>query len=500
MPSGAGRHMLDGSLRVLIAEGLYMPTALITAAVLTHYLGASGYGLLSLAGLMIGWFEWAITAIFARATVKFVGEADNWRPVGTAVLRMYLIVSIVATVVLWLTADGIAAALAEPILANYLRLYSLEIILYGLTQAHRNILVGLAGFRQQARIAAARWLSRLVLIVILVALGMKIEGAILGSIGSVFVELAVSRWHVRPPLLGRTDFPIRRLAEYAAPLFLFSLSIRLYGMIDLFMLKLLGGTAEQAGIYSAAQNLALAPGLFTMAISPLLLATLSRMLHQQDLAGARIIARHALRGAIGLLPFAAAIAGTADGVVAFVFGQEFLPGGHWLAILIFSATGQVLIGMVTAIVTAGGRPGWTVALAAPLVPLVIIGHLLLIPRFGAIGAALVTGSGSLIGALGAVFAVRRMWAISPPLPTLARGILIGAMAYGLGVLWPVHNLFVLPKLVAIAVAVLVAYYLLGEFSRQELGLVRSLFQRGSTPFETPAKGADETLEHSSSRS
>src|ERR1700687_3045044 len=49
----ARRHVLGGSLRILLAEGLILPTGLITASVLTRYLGPAKYGLFTLT-LMVG--------------------------------------------------------------------------------------------------------------------------------------------------------------------------------------------------------------------------------------------------------------------------------------------------------------------------------------------------------------------------------------------------------------------------------------------------------------
>src|SRR5205809_765178 len=78
----------------------------------------------------------------------------------------------------------IAALLGTPALTGRLRLFAGDIPLFCLAQAHRNILVGLGEFQQRALAAAARWTSRLVLVLLFVGLGWSIDGAILGSIGA----------------------------------------------------------------------------------------------------------------------------------------------------------------------------------------------------------------------------------------------------------------------------------------------------------------------------
>jgi O-antigen/teichoic acid export membrane protein len=55
--------------------------------------------------------------------------------------------------------------------------------------------------------------------------------------------------------------------------------------------------------------------------------------------------------------------------------------------LIFGAVALVMISVAMAIATAAGKPRWTLILTGPLVLLAVIGHLLLIPRFGAVPQA-----------------------------------------------------------------------------------------------------------------
>jgi len=73
------RHMLEGTFRVFLAEALLLPTGLLTAAFLTRRLGPGGYGLFTLATTVVVWIELNISSVFARATVKFIGEAEDWR-------------------------------------------------------------------------------------------------------------------------------------------------------------------------------------------------------------------------------------------------------------------------------------------------------------------------------------------------------------------------------------------------------------------------------------
>jgi O-antigen/teichoic acid export membrane protein len=481
--SPPGRHLLDGTVRVLLAEALLPLTGLVTAAFLTRRLGPDGYGVLTLAATIVAGIEASITAVFSRAAIKFVSEADDWRPVGTTVVRLYLGVSAGAALLLWLLALPVAALLDEPQFSTYLRLFACQIPLFSLAQAHRNVLIGLGEFRQRAVASAGRWIARLVLIIALVELGLGVPGAILGSLGGALVELLINRFYVRPSLTSAAPFPARLLWRYAAPLSLSTLSLTIYMNLDLLALKTLGGTAAEAGLLGASRSLSLVPGLLAFACAPLLLATLSRALHAGEREQARTLARQALRVTVGLVPFAGLSAGAAGEIVEWLFGPPFSGAAPLLAVLMFAALAGVIIVVVTAILTAVGRPGGTIVFTGPLVPLAIAGHLLLIPGLGALGAALVSLSVSWIGALMAVLTVYRLWHILPPTGTLWRSVLAGGAAYALAALWPTPGFLLLVKLPTIGLLIPLLFVGLGELNAGEFRNVRSLIRWSTAPAE-----------------
>jgi len=461
-------------VRIFLAEALVIPTGLAIATFLTRRLGPADYGLFTLAATFVTWIEWGITAILARATLKFVGEADDWRPVGGTVTRVHAAVGVFSFLIVWLMAPQIAAVLGEPIIASYLRLFAFQIPIFSLASAHRQILVGMGKFGQRALASAGRWVGRLLLIVPLVQLGLSVRGAILGSVGASVVDLVIGRFYIRPSLLGRTTFPVRQLWMYAVPLFLSALSLRFFDRLDLFVLKILGGSAEQAGIYGAMQNLSVVPGILAVSFSPVILAVLSRAIRAGDRRTVKRLTRDAMRMVIVLVPFAAMTAGAAPEIVNFIFGPRFLPGSNVLAILIFAALAGVMLSVTTAVIIAADKPNLTFALSGPLVPLALVGHILIIPLFGPIGAAFVTTVSASLGAVATVMAVHAIIGTLPPAATLGRSVLVAGTAYVLANVWHTPGPMLLVKLPAIGLGILVAFLLLGEFSAYELAVARDL--------------------------
>jgi O-antigen/teichoic acid export membrane protein len=365
----------------------------------------------------------------------------------------------------------------EPRMTGLLRLFALDIPFFCLAQSHRQILIGLGQYTQRAGATAVRWLARMVFIVALVELGFGVPGAIVGNIGATLLEFIIERVYVRPPLFRGTSIHLGQLWEYSVPLFLAAVSLRFYDRLDLFALKVLGGTAEQAGMYGAAQRLATIPSFLGLTLAPLLMSTITRMLRDGKTGRAGEIGSYAVRGVLWLLPLGALTAGSSAEIVVFVFGPNYQGAAPLLDRLVFAVLALLLISVTIAVLTAHGKPRHILMLAGPLMPLAILGHYLLIPRLGPAGAALVTLLVASLGALMSLAAMRWLAGVSLPVGTLLRGAAASALVYTLAVLWPAPGLLLLIKLPAIALAAALTLALLGEFTSAEYGLVWSFARR-----------------------
>jgi O-antigen/teichoic acid export membrane protein len=222
-----------------------------------------------------------------------------------------------------------------------------------------------------------------------------------------------------------------------------------------------------------------------MSFSPLLLSTLSRVLRGRDPGLARDVGRDALRTVFALLPFVGMIVGSAAETVGFVFGPAFLSAAPILACLSLGALAQVMISVAAVILIAAGKSHWALALVSPLVPLAIAGHLVLIPRLGPIGAALVTTVSAGAAALAALIVVYRVWQIVPPPGTVGRSLLLFGMAYAVTMSWPAPGMYLLIKLSVVGAMIGLAFLLLGEFSASERATLRSLVDGRKAPQPTP---------------
>ena len=471
--------MIDGTARVFLAEALIVPTGLLTVALLTRHLGPSDYGRYTLAVTFALWLEWGFSAPFARAAVRLVGGAAEWGPMAALVVRVQFVVGVLTALALWVTAPIIARTLDEPALSSLLRLFSLDLPLFALAQAHQQVLIALGHFRVRALLSAARWIVRLVLIAAAVAFGLSVRGIVMAVVSTTAIEVALARRFVRPQLFGRVEVPVRQMFDYAVPLLLSALCLRVFDRIDVVLLKFFGRTSAEVGMYGAAQNLTLVTGLFSLSFSPILLSTLAQAVRAGDMTHARQIARDSMKIGLLLLPVAAIVAASARDIVALVFGTQYLASTAVFQWLIFAGVASVAISIVVAVLTGGSRPFWTLYAVAPLPVIAIIAHTWAIPRFGPVGAAMVTTLCGCGGAMFGVVAVYRLWQVTPPAASALRSVILAAGGALAASSWPSPGVLVIVKLAVLGLGVLVLLLVSGEFGqpRTRIDQVSSWFQR-----------------------
>lgn len=470
-------RLLGGTTLITLAEGLILPTGFVTLTFLTRQLGTDGYGLFALTATIVTWVEWGLNSVFSRTTIKFVSEAKEKSDIATAVVRAQLGCGMLAAAGVMFAAPAIANLLHEPTLVQLLRLFALEIPLVNIAQAHQNILAGMGKFSARAAATAVRWIARLLLIVVFVQAGLSIAGAILGSLAAMLADLLVCRCYVRPSLWQHSNFPLSALTGYAIPLFMSALALRLYAKLDLLAFKALGGSADQAGIYAVGQNLALFGGVMSPALAPVLIATVSELLSQGEINKIKLLSQAAMRVVLLHLPFVGLLAGTARELVLLLFGEAYLAAAPLFSLLLLATIGTVMLTVTSAVLVASDRPRWTALLTVPLPVVALLGHWLLVPEFGAMGAATTTVGVAWLGAIAGIVAVNIRWQVLPPILTLVRCCGTGVIGMITAAYWSTSGLWLGVKLCAITIGMIFLLWIFGEISAKDKQLFRAVLNK-----------------------
>ncbi len=475
MSQGTVHRPWLGSARIFAAELLILPTGLVTAGFLTRQLGPEGYGLLTLAATTMAWLQWTASSMLARAANRAIAAVGEWRPVAAEVVHLHLLAGSSLGLLGFIVAPWLTASLGHPVLTPTVRLLALELPVLVLVQGYRGALIANGDHTWVSLISAVRWIVRMLAVVGLVSLGWSINGAVAGMVLSSVTALLLSRWRVGA--LPRAAPSARRavrlgLLTMAAPIAMAAIGSRLFERADLFLLATLGGTATSLGHYGAAQNLTIVLSLLTGAVSPVILATVTRMRRDGRDADLRRLQQDVLRLPYLLLPFAALAAGAAPEIMRVVYGADFLDAAVPFALLILGATALIAVSVSTVLLVASDRAWHVVGLTGPMLIALVACTLVLVPRYGTVGAALASMLVSTLAACVGQLLVGRYEAVHVPSRTIVVGVCLAVIAYGAGAEWHATSaLGTVAKLLAGCTALVSALLLLREIPTHLLPFV-----------------------------
>ena len=457
--------LASSTTRVLLAEGLVVPSGLATAAYLGRALGSELYGLFSVATAVSVTVEWAIISLFGRTTVKLLGETENWRPVASTILTVHLVLGLAVAAAFWAGAGWVAHLLGDTRLAPWLALLALEVPIATAAAACRNIMTGRGNFRGRALSTGVRWVLRPVAIAVFVEAGWSVTGAVLGSLAAATGGAIVAMTMARVPVFTTTRAPIANLWRLAMPMFILAISLRLIDKLGLFAVQSLGSSPLEAGWYAAAQNFAIAPGLVALSFSPLLLAEVTRVRTHGTPEAARALVAQALRLVVALLPAVAIGAGSAREIVRVVYGAGFDAAAHLSWPLLLAAFAMLLISVATAVLIAADRASTAALCVWPMLPVAALALAIVVPQAGAYGAAVVTAVALSVSAGACLAMVGRTVGVWPPVGTVIRSTVIALVAGMLAAWWSTPGLWVVGKLAVLTALTPLAFAIAGEFGR-----------------------------------
>ncbi len=483
MPPGKQRELLPepdlariaatGTLQAFASQALRLPAGLLIAAYLTRKLGPESYGVLMAMSAIVLWVESSTGLVFNRVTVKFVAESEDWRGAISPLARAQLLAGLVIGAALAVVAPLLASLLRSPEITPYLRLFALDVPLFTLANFHLSVLTGRRDFGLRAVLMTLRLAANTVLVFVLVGLGLSIYGAILATIGASLLGLLSARVYVKPKLWGRFDNPFRGFGGYGWPLLLYAIAMNLLDPIGLLAVKALDPDPGSAGFYGAARNLTVTTSLFTVAFTPILLATLTHQLHRSVTGEARNVVRGAMHFVVCLFPFAGVVAGSAGRIAGLIYGDSFLAAGTPLALLIFASVAVALTAINGSSLIAAGRPRLLCALTIPMVPVALAAQLWLVPRFGIAGAALASLAVALAGAVTSSLAVHRTWGVRLAPGTILRVAAVTLLVWGVSAAWKASGGWLVAELAAVSAVAVAALVYLGEIRRSDLRLLTS---------------------------
>ncbi len=383
-------------LAKLVSAGISIPFLIL----LPRFLGVQVYGQ----------FAWAVSIlIFLRllsggglgyATGRRLAEleTEGGSPDGVlaAGLSLQVLLALTVGTVFFLAAGPVGSFIGRragsaQALGSLFQVVALAVVFFALTEFAKAAFQGLQRFHYLALVTAIEYSGKLILTGGLAWAGYGITAAFGGFALALFFAAATGIF-----LLWRIGWsrPTDRTAQwkdlylYNVPLMLTTAGFIVYTELDTLMLGYFSGFA-QTGLYAAAKSIARAAPLFAVPFGQAAAPVIVRMMRDAREEAAEFVNRLLRYVGAVFIPIAAAVAVTAPYLVR-VWGPGFdgaaLPLRVMSLFLLSISFGVVIAPILDYLGEAPRRARWMMISVAVNIGL----NLVLIPRYGALGAALST--------------------------------------------------------------------------------------------------------------
>jgi O-antigen/teichoic acid export membrane protein len=409
-PAGGGMSTpARGAIQLTSARFLFMGSGYVISVVLARGLGPAAFGIYGVVMSLLLWVEVASSLGLKGATAQLMPQHVH-RPedVERTACGLLLMVSLVLMSLCWALAGPIARILDIPGGTALIRIAVLDLPFNGVYLAYQGILLAHRRFAMLSLGMIVYAATKLTGMLLLLAWGLSLRGAlfvnVIATVG-VLVYLTIRR-----PMSGWA--PVRALV---GPMVRIGIAMGAYVMIlqvlmslDLWFLQgLWEGPAKTMGHYVAALNIARLPTVVPFALSGVLLASLSRALAQKNEALAQRYIQGAMRFAVVVLVPGCVLAVLyAEPIMALLYSSAYRAGGAYLRWQVIAFCCMAFLDLLLTALMATGRHYISASILFALIPVSVVANLLLIPPFGATGAAI---SLLLTFALGTSMAVVLAW-------------------------------------------------------------------------------------------
>ncbi len=393
------------TILLMFSQVIFLAAGLAVNFGLARLLGVVDYGNFGLVMSVLVVVELFVITGIPEVIQKFGGERPEvMTQLVTRTLRWQALYTVLVFAAFELAAPLIAQLFRDPSLTTLLRIAGLDIIVCGLYKYFLSVQNGLHRFTQYTWLGITYSLSRVAAILVLVWLGFSVQGALIGNMIASAAGLLLALIFYRPPR-AQVELQPMQYGAWATQNVLYFVGLNAFFAIDLWFVKYFL-SAEEVGLYVSAAALAKLSYFISIAISAVLLPSLSRAIALQEEKRATELTQDTLRYLLIFLTLVnILVALTAKDLIMLFFGEAFVSAAPVLRLLMAGLSGVTLMAVINTIMIARNRMAACFVMVLVLVMLDVLLNIALAPRFQLLGGAMAT---SLVGVSGAALA---LWSI-----------------------------------------------------------------------------------------
>ncbi|KTG11015.1 polysaccharide biosynthesis protein [Haloprofundus marisrubri] len=405
-----GRNVVRGFLSIFSSDVGVLILSISITPILVRVLTSAEYGNYAFVMSVLSITMIVINAGIFDGIRKYIAEqrpdADWDSNVFAYYMQVGLALAFAAVVIILVVLQlGVIERLFTPEFETYFYILAALVVIRQLWAIGRGTLMGLGYEHISEPTKMARWVIFALVGVPLAAIGWGVVGVLIGRVvARGLVALAVF-WYVSKYVsLGSvfrkvpSEFPRRELLSYNSfSVILILLTSSLYH-VDLILLRTLSG-AQQTGYYNAALIVAEFLWFVPTAMQTVLLQSTSEWWSQDKVDTVTDVTSRATRYVVLITAIMCiGIASLANQFVSLYFGAEYLAAVDPLLLLLPGTLGFAVARPIFAVGQGKGELRLLILATGAAAALNLVLNLLLIPRYGTLGAATSTsiGYGSMV--------------------------------------------------------------------------------------------------------
>jgi O-antigen/teichoic acid export membrane protein len=463
-----------GTRQLLAGRISFIASGYVVSVILARGLGPGLYGYYGILVSLITRIELITSAGIPGAIAKLIPEhREDPTPVEATARALLVAIGLAAFGLCWVAAPLVEYSFNVPNATYLFRIAALDVPATALYVSYTGIL---GGHRRFGHLAVAQMVyaaSKVIGVLILLKLGMTVGGVLLTNALATMVACAFLLLKFPPSGFRPRPEVLRRIGAVAVPMGTYLIAAQVLSNMDLWALQVMWrGPEEVVGRYVAALNISRTLTIIPSVQSGVLFASLAWALAANDIAGVRRhiqeASRFALIAAAGAL---VVLAPDASLLMSTIFSSAYAPGGRFLEFQLVAFGVYGLLDAYAHTLVVAGRQWLAAGILLCLLPAAWLSNVLLIPRVGAVGAAMSLALGLSAGVviMGAV-TWRRFGALVR-LATLARVALAAAVAVLVSeTMAPVRGGWVVAKIGLIGFVYLGILVLSRELTAADLGM------------------------------
>jgi stage V sporulation protein B len=460
-----------GTAHLVVAQGVVLVSGFAVSVILARGLGPTGFGVYGVVMSVLAWLERTLNAGIPAATAALLArDPDSAQGVEKTARLMLVLWSLPLCTLLWFTAPTMSDYFGFAQGTTVLRIAAFNIPAMAVYFAYEGILNGRRRFAAVSTIQILQSLTKLVGIVLLIAIGLSVSGAFVAHVLASLLPAVVAL--VAYPLVGASASrsTMLTMVRIALPLTAYSVALIILMNLSLWQLQaFVAAEATGAGLYVASLNLTKLLMVIPTTTSGVLFISLSWALanSRPDLVAKYILeaGRFAL---ITLAPACVLLWIDAEPVMRLLYGADYADGGRTLGILCWAFAAVAVLDIYFRALMARGMLVLPAVVLVALLPVLLFLNWWWIPRAGAEGAAYASLTVLILGAIVATaltyhyFGYVLRW--SAILRVSAASLVVGVASLNIHV----AGLWVVVKLAALLLCYLVLLFVTRELRPHDL--------------------------------